>query len=117
SKLVLEELQACPIPGAILHWWRGSESETRMAIEAGCWFSINGAEIARPKVLRWLPPERVLTETDFPHSRRQDRAADVPGGVATVEGALTELWQCPVMEVRTQLWMNLRGLVHACGSA
>jgi len=117
SGLVLDELRACPIPGAILHWWRGSEAETRAAVTAGCWFSVNGAEVARPKVLSWLPLERVLTETDFPHTQRQDRAARKPGAVRTVEGALAELWQRPVTEVRRQLWVNLRELLRACGSA
>jgi Tat protein secretion system quality control protein TatD with DNase activity len=86
-------------------------------IAAGCWFSINGAEVARPKVLGWLPPERVLTETDFPLSRRQDPAACTPGAVMTIESALAELWQRSVTEVGTQLWMNLHELVHTCGSA
>ena len=59
----------------------------------------------------------MLTETDYPHTRRQDRAAQKPGAVTTVEGALAELWGRPVREVRRQLWRNLRELLRACGSA
>jgi TatD DNase family protein len=97
--------------GVILHWWRGTE--TARAVEMGCYFSLNGAEAARPKVIDRLPVDRVLTETDFPHSRRADRAADRPGQVSTIEGALGRAWAYEPDEVRRQLWKNLTAICKA----
>jgi TatD DNase family protein len=111
SCAVLDELESVGgLPGAILHWWRGSASETQRAIELGCFFSLNGAEAAQPKVLSALPHDRVLTETDYPHTRRSDKAADRPGAVATIERALGEVWGLSGDDVRRQLWRNLARL-------
>jgi TatD DNase family protein len=114
SRQVLDALQAHPIAAPILHWWRGSEKETEEAIEMGCFFSLNGAEARRPKVLELLPPERVLTETDFPHSRRSDPAAVRPAAVATIEAALMKEWRLDELELRRRLWRNLAELFERC---
>lgn len=113
TKDVLAELKKEPAPGAILHWWRGSASETQDAVELGSYFSLNGSEVRRPKVLSLLPRERVLTETDYPHTERSDRAADRPGGVATIEAALARAWDEDVAAVRRQVWRNLADLCLA----
>ena len=39
-----------------------------------------------------LPQNRVLTETDFPYSRRSDPVADRPAAVATIEVRLMQEW-------------------------
>jgi TatD DNase family protein len=111
SSAVLDDLEAVGgVSGAILHWWRGSTAETRRAIELGCYFSLNGAEVARPKVLSALPADRVLTETDYPHTRRSDKGADRPGAVKTIERALGEAWSLDSKDVRRQVWKNLSRL-------
>lgn len=112
---VLDALRKRPVPGAILHWWRGSAAQTETAVEMGCFFSLNGAEVKNPKVLDLLPRDRVLTETDFPHSRRSDRAANRPGQVDTIEKALAVSWGEDLYGVRTQIWANLRALLDATG--
>lgn len=117
SAEVLKELTDRRVSGAILHWWRGDVDETRRAIELGCYFSLNGAEVGNPKVLSWLPPERVLTETDYPHTEKRDRAADRPGAVATTEAALAEAWGQATSDVRRQLWLNLAELCRGTGTA
>jgi TatD DNase family protein len=107
---VLAELAARPIAGAILHWWRGDPRQTQDAIELGCYFSINGAEVRTPRVMASLPRDRVLTETDYPHTKRIDRKANRPGSVVTTEAALAEMWGEDVGSVREQLWANLTRL-------
>ncbi len=115
--VVLAELDAAGgLPGAILHWWRGSPAETRRAIDGGCFFSVNGAEATRPKVLSALPIDRVLTETDFPHTRRSDARAIKPGATGTIEHALARAWGMSGDEVRRQLWKNLATLCRATGT-
>lgn len=117
SREVLTELRRRPIAGAILHWWRGDARQTAEAVELGCYFSLNGAEARDPKVLSLVPANRVLTETDFPHSRRSDRAADKPGAVQTIEIALAATWACTLDEVRRRLWQNLAALRAATRTA
>jgi TatD DNase family protein len=112
TREVLDALRARPVAGAVLHWWRGSADETHAAIEMGCFFSLNGAETRRPKVLSLLPRERVLTETDFPHTHRSDRVADRPGRTETIERALEAQWEEDRWGVRQQLWRNLRTLLR-----
>lgn len=113
SDQVVAEVAARPVTGAILHWWRGNARQTREAVELGCYFSLNGAEARRPKVLSLLPPERVLTETDFPHTSRSDSSADKPGAVSTIESALANAWGTSVDGVRARLWKNLAELCKA----
>jgi TatD DNase family protein len=111
---VLKALRRRPVAAPILHWWRGNQTETEEAVELGCFFSLNGAEAVRPKVIDRLPRERVLTETDFPHSRRSDPAARQPAAVATIEDALMERWNADRLTLRRQLWRNLGILFDAC---
>jgi TatD DNase family protein len=114
SREVLDALRRRPVAAPILHWWRGSQSETQEALELGCFFSLNGAEARRPKLLDHLPPERVLTETDFPHSLRSDPAARQPAAVATIESALMQRWGADRLILRRQLWRNLGELFDRC---
>jgi TatD DNase family protein len=104
---VLDCLEARPQAAPILHWWRGDETQTRRALSLGCYFSLNGAEAARPRVLDFLPAERVLTETDYPHSITADPAADRPAAVETIERALSEAWDTDPGSVRVRVWANL----------
>lgn len=115
STEVLDAVQATPQKAAILHWWRGSPKETSRAIELGCYFSLNGAELRRPKVLSLLPRERILTETDYPFTERSDRKANRPGAVTTIEAALEREWDADREAVRRQVWSNLGALVSATG--
>lgn len=116
STQVLDALERYPQEGAILHWWRGSSRDTARAIEMGCFFSLNAAESARPKVIEQIPPDRVLTETDFPHARRYDRAGDRPGATVTIESALQRVWALDEWRVRRQIWTNLAALLERTGS-
>lgn len=68
---------------AVLHWFTGTQSEARRAVELGCFFSIN-AEMLRDErrraLIRALPCDRLLTETDGPFTQvggRPSRPADV----------------------------------------
>lgn len=53
----------------VLHWFTGTTSEARRAIEMGCYFSINAEMIKSTKhraLISSLPVDRLLTETDGP---------------------------------------------------
>lgn len=59
----------------ILHWFTGTRSEARRAVDFGCYFSIN-AEMFRSErhrnTISSLPLDRLLTETDGPFCKRKD---------------------------------------------
>ena len=53
----------------VLHWFSGSVREARRAVELGCMFSINARMLDTDRgraLVRGLPAERLLTETDGP---------------------------------------------------
>jgi TatD DNase family protein len=114
TSAVISALERRPVQAPILHWWRGTPSETKEAIRLGAFFSLNGAEVRDPKVLALLPRDRVLTETDYPHSRRYDPAARRPAAVRTIEAALMEQWKVDQSELRRQIWRNLGELFDRC---
>jgi TatD DNase family protein len=94
---------------AVLHWYTGALKHADRAIEAGMYFSVNAAMLRSQKgtrLLRSLPRERVLTETDGPYVRRGARPvvpADMPSLVADLAGA----WACDPEEARAQVWDNM----------
>ena len=53
----------------ILHWFSGSLAEAGQAVKVGCYFSVNAAMLTNDhgrKLVRSLPADRLLTETDSP---------------------------------------------------
>ena len=113
--LVLDLIDESRSAGIILHWWTGDRAMTERAVDLGCSFSVNGAR-SQHRIAGMLPPERVLTETDFPYTNRADHDAFQPGAVATTEAMLKEVWQSDGWGVRSQIWRNFAGIVTACHS-
>lgn len=113
--LDLIEKHLPPGRGAVvLHWFTGSLSEARRAVELGCYFSVNAQMMRddrRSNLVRSLPSERLLTETDGPFTEvdgRPSRPTDIRATVAT-------LAQCrkTSTEIMTQtISNNLKRLVE-----
>ncbi len=67
----------------VLHWFTGSASELRRASELGCHFSVNAQMISGERgkaLLKQMPLERLLTETDGPFTEclgRPSSPADI----------------------------------------
>lgn len=117
SKLMIEIIDAYRPKGVVLHWWRGTIAETERALDLGCSFSINSAEIAHPRIMHVLPRDRVLTETDHPFGDRNELGPRRPGRLDNVEAALAEQWNVQVNGARRQVWRNLLDIVDATGTA
>lgn len=99
---------------AILHWYLGALKHLDAALDAGMRFSVNMAMLASrrgQRVIAALPRERVLTETDGPHTRHGDRPCE-PRDVPVLVGALAKLWNDEPDAVRAQLFANMTAL-HA----
>lgn len=113
---LLDELEARPIVGAVLHWWLGDEHETARAVALGCYFSVNRAGVSKNDLLSHVPLQRLLTETDHPFGDRRSRPQR-PGNVEFVEATIAAHHGLPADEVRRQLWRNMATLVHEthCG--
>jgi TatD DNase family protein len=105
---VLDLIEESRATNVILHWWTGGARETTRAVGLGLYFSVNGA--VRPDTLAMLPPDRVITETDFPLTVGIDPAASKPGRIDTVVVSLARQWDCDASDVRSRSWQALRAL-------
>src|SRR6185312_4649932 len=99
----------------VLHWFTGSPSEARRAVELGCYFSIN-AEMLRNdrhrKMIATLPANQLLTETDGPFTKIDERTA-TPSDVAATVKALAELTGTTANDLAASIRANLARLVAA----
>lgn len=114
---LLELLADAQPDGVILHWWRGSESQTWQALDMGCHFSVNSREIDRPRVISVVPPDRILTETDHPNGDRSEPHPQRPGNMSRTIAALSEHWGVSQTEVVRRTWENWRNLALKTESA
>jgi len=110
---VLDALEEHAIRLPILHWFSGTGADVRRAVEMQAWFSVNAAMSA--DIVASLPSDRVLTETDFPYTRRV--GAKRPGDSPVIERQLSDAWQCSIADVRGRLWSNLRTAVAVAENA
>lgn len=112
---VLDRLVAFPGAGTpILHWFSGSKRDLQRAIALGCWFSVGPAMLVSDKaraLVRDMPRDRVLTETDGPFAQIGGGSAKPwDAGGATTQ--LAELWgDMTEEETDRLLHANLRRLV------
>lgn len=104
------EAQLLPEHGqVVLHWFTGTASEAKRAIELGCYFSINAEMLKSPKhraLIKKLPRGRLLTETDGPFVTVLDRATRPPDVAPTV-AALADLLDMSAAAVAALVLQNL----------
>lgn len=118
TKAVLDHLE-CFLPPdkgqVVLHWFTGTRSEVRRAIELGCYFSINAAMLNNERhesMVQTIPLERLLTETDGPFTRTGERPSK-PSDVALVVQKLGRVYQMPAEQVAAAVRNNFRLLVNS----
>lgn len=112
---IVDELQRCPAPGVVLHWWLGNPSTTARAVDLGCYFSVNASSARQLEVLKTIPLNRLFTETDHPFGDRASAQRQLPGNVANLEQVLARHHEISVEDLRRQMWRNLAELVHSTG--
>src|SRR3546814_14065790 len=96
----------------VLHWFTGTKSEAKRALELGCYFSINAGMLGNEKhapMMQTIPLDRMLTETDGPFTRAGDRPSQ-PADVAGVVGALGRLHGLPATNCAKLVSDKLRAL-------
>jgi TatD DNase family protein len=97
----------------VLHWFTGTVSEIRRAVDLGCYFSVNAEMLANGKrkaMNRAFPLERILTETDGPFTRTGSRPAE-PGDVAGAVEDLAALHGVGAEEMSRSIGENLKRLL------
>ncbi len=97
----------------VLHWFSGSVSEARRAVDLGCFFSVNERMFANPKgqaLIRAIPENTLLTETDGPFVER-DGTPVSPGDVGPVLEALGKVLSKTPEEVSRLVNGNLSRIV------
>jgi TatD DNase family protein len=116
SKHVLDMVEANLPTGrgtVVLHWFSGSASEARRAVDMGCYFSINERMFASPKIgsmLKGIPVNRLLTETDGPFVER-DGVPIQPGDMAKVVDLLASNIGDTLIDTQKLITRNLRNLL------
>jgi TatD DNase family protein len=101
----------------VLHWFTGSKSEARRAVDLGCHFSINGAMLRNDRgrdLVSSLPSDRLLTETDAPFTQVDDRPT-TPLDVGAMIDVLATLRQMTAEGLEQTICTNLRSMLEGAG--
>ncbi len=112
---VLDVLRRRRPVSVVLHWWLGSDDETRAAVDLGARFSINASQARKWPGLAFVPPDRMLFETDHPFGDRTQSPPRRPGRVDTAERAVAERIGATLDEVRRGAWGALNELATEAG--
>lgn len=94
----------------ILHWFSGSLAEGKRAADGGCYFSINAAMLMHDSgraLVRSIPRDRVLTETDSPFMIIRGRTAE-PLDAISVITELAVLYEESASETKELIAQNAR---------
>jgi TatD DNase family protein len=93
----------------VLHWFTGSNSEAKRALDYGCYFSINPEMLRSPKhrlLVAKLPLDRLLTETDGPFVERDGRPLR-PRDISVTVNELAAARGIPSSEMARVILKNL----------
>jgi TatD DNase family protein len=96
----------------VLHWFTGSASEAKRAIELGCYFSINAQMASSPrtgKIVADLPYDRLLTETDGPFAKIGGQPSK-PANAADSVRAIALVRQRSVADIVALVSKNLKAV-------
>lgn len=105
----------------VLHWFTGSPKDARRAVDLGCYFSVNTAMTSTAKgraLVRELPLQRILTETDGPFTASNNQRAAEPVDSRDAIESIAAIRALPPQEILNAVSTNLHALVHqpdACG--
>jgi TatD DNase family protein len=100
---------------AVMHWFTGSKSEARRAVELGCYFSINSQMLLGDRgrdLFITLPQDRILTETDGPFTKIGNRPA-LPIDVRNTVESIAALKGTTAEQITAQIRENLKRLLES----
>jgi TatD DNase family protein len=97
---------------AVLHWYSGPRGQIDHALAAGLYFSVNPSMLRSQNgrsILKALPRDRVVTETDGPYAQIRGRPAE-PQDVPEIITDLARLWEMTRDETRDLVFANMTRL-------
>jgi TatD DNase family protein len=97
----------------VLHWFSGSRSDVKKAVQRGCFFSINAQMESSPngrRAVLEIPIERMLTETDGPFTERSASEPRLPGDVSSAIQLIASLKHLSVEHVQDAIWRNVQDI-------
>lgn len=109
------------VPGAgipVLHWFTGTRQQAEVAVATGCWFSVGPTMLAMAKgieLVRQVPRDRVMTETDGPFAAL-DGGPAYPWDADRAVDLLAEAWELSTADTKAQIDANFSRLVAASAS-
>jgi TatD DNase family protein len=118
AKLVLDLIEShlpCDRGRVVMHWFTGSKSEARRAVELGCYFSVNSQMLLGDRgrdLLIALPNSRILTETDGPFTQIGSRPAS-PADVKNTVKTIAALKEVTSQQTAVQIRQNLKQLLES----
>lgn len=112
TRQVLDALHETPTAFPVLHWWKGTDEQTREAVQLGCYFSIHQTIARWTRFRRIVPLERILIETDHGYG---DPPAIIPHQIALVEHLVAQNYSIPAAEVRQVAWRNFAHIIRQTG--
>ncbi|OOG24338.1 hypothetical protein B1C78_08985 [Thioalkalivibrio denitrificans] len=110
---VVEIIQELTTPDhviCILHWFSGPKSVAMQAASAGCYFSINSQMFQSKQgtdIVKTLPIDRLLTETDGPFTKLANRHS-VPCDVLSLPERIAELRSASRQQINDAISRNAR---------
>ncbi len=101
----------------ILHWFSGSLTDARRAVDVGCYFSVNASMLSHEsgrKLVRFIPDDRLLTETDSPFTNIDGRKSGPLDSIRLV-GELSGLLSEDVRMTEKRIGENARRVFQFAG--
>jgi TatD DNase family protein len=101
----------------ILHWFSGTPAAAKTAVKSECYFSVNGQMLDNERglvLVKSLPLNRLLTETDSPFAKEAGRAS-LPWDVLRTAERLATLRGIPSEEMNRTLAENARRVLDFAG--
>jgi TatD DNase family protein len=116
AKAVLDRLERFLPPkdhSIVLHWFTGSVSDLKRAVEMGCFFSVNSQMVSSERgniLVTQIPLDRLLTETDGPFTRCLGRPS-CPADVSQTVQQIAAIRALAPDQVGAQVLQNLRRII------
>lgn len=101
----------------ILHWFSDSVATAIEAARFGCYFSINHRMLAADtgvSLIKSLPADRLLTETDAPFTEIENRKSE-PRDVTAIISRLAQLRNLPIEDMKRTVTANAERVLAFAG--
>jgi TatD DNase family protein len=110
---IIRKYPSCGTP--ILHWFSGSITELKEAIEMRCYFSVNALMLKSKKgkdLASRIPSELVLPESDGPFATLNGKPI-MPWEAIDVCFVLSDIWNVSLQEAKVKVMENFDALLMA----